>query len=114
MATNGEPSWWDGLSIFTGIEAFKGPIDQGQNGNHGIFEGFNYAVPLSFYYNIGGQIGLRATQSNFSGTNLSADQLAYFSQVCASIMGVEAEHRSIPDVGEGDGVRRRVVRDAGC
>lgn len=27
--------------------------------------------------------------------NLSADQLAYFSQVCASIMGVEADHRAL-------------------
>jgi hypothetical protein len=62
------------LSIFAGIDAFKGPVDQGQNGNHGLHEGFNLTVPLSYLCHIGGQIGLRGTQSNFSGTALSPDE----------------------------------------
>jgi hypothetical protein len=62
------------LAVFAGLDAFKGPVDQGQNGNHGIHEGFNLGIPLSYVCKIGGQVGLRGTQSNFSGTSLSADE----------------------------------------
>gem|GEM_PF-6154098 len=37
----------------------------------------------------------RGVYYKLGNSNLSADQLAYFYQVCASIMGVEAEHRAL-------------------
>jgi hypothetical protein len=70
----GQPPLSSLFSVFAGIDAFKGPVDQGQNGNHGVHEGFNMGIPLSYLCNIGGQFGVRGTQSNFSGTTLSPDE----------------------------------------
>ena len=54
-------------SLFAGVHGFKGPVDQGRNGNFGIHEGFNFGAPLSGVWDWGYQIGFTAVQSNFSG-----------------------------------------------
>ena len=72
--TSNVPPPASSVSLFAGLDAFKGPVDQGQNGNHGIHEGFNLGIPLSYACKIGGQFGLRGTQSNFSGTSLSPEE----------------------------------------
>lgn len=65
------PHWMDNLWLFAGATGFKGPIDQGQNGNFGFHEGANYAVPLFYDRPLSAQVGVRFTQSNFSGSELS-------------------------------------------
>lgn len=61
--------WWTrDLAFFGGIHGFKGPFDQGRNGNFGFHEGFNFGAPLGIF-DWGWQIGAAAAQSNFSGDN---------------------------------------------
>lgn len=50
------PLWWVGhpryrgmlrdLTVFGGVHGFKGPLDQGRNGNFGFHEGVNLGGPL--------------------------------------------------------------------
>jgi hypothetical protein len=58
------------FTIFGGVQGFKNGINQGRSGSFGFHEGFNFgtALPLFPYSGIGWQFGLRATQSNLSGT----------------------------------------------
>ncbi len=74
--------WWTrDLEIFAGVHGFKGPLDQGRNGNFGFHEGFNFGAPLGIF-DWGWQIGAEATQSNFSGDDAvdpsSADRNQFF------------------------------------
>ncbi len=74
--------WWTrDLQVFAGIHGFKGPLDQGRNGNFGFHEGFNFGAPLGIF-DWGWQIGAEATQSNFSGDDAvdprSADRNQFF------------------------------------
>ena len=74
--------WWTrDLEFFAGIHGFKGPLDQGRNGNFGFHEGFNFGAPLGIF-DWGWQIGAEATQSNFSGDDAvdprSADRNQFF------------------------------------
>jgi hypothetical protein len=62
------PHWMDNLWLFAGTTGFKGPVDQGQNGNFGFHEGVNYTVPLLTDRLISAQVGVRFTQSDFSGS----------------------------------------------
>jgi hypothetical protein len=55
------------FSMFAGIQGFKGPADQGRNGNFGFNEGFNTGGSLGTPWPVGFQIGFRAAQSNLSG-----------------------------------------------
>lgn len=65
--------WLRGLSVFTGFDGFKGPLDRGQNGNFGVNEGLNMARPLGDPWGCGYQIGANFVQSNFSGTPFAQD-----------------------------------------
>lgn len=59
--------WWmRDLEVFGGIHGFKGPFDQGRNGNFGFHEGLNFGAPLGIF-DWGWQIGAEAAHSNFSG-----------------------------------------------
>ena len=74
--------WWTrDLEVFGGVHGFKGPLDQGRNGNFGFHEGFNFGAPLGIF-DWGWQIGAEATQSNFSGDDAvdprSADRNQFF------------------------------------
>ena len=59
--------WARDLSVFAGIQGFKGPVDQGRNGNFGIHEGLNFGAPLFGIFDFGYQVGLEMAESNFSG-----------------------------------------------
>jgi hypothetical protein len=59
--------WWDDLTIFAGVHGFKGPLDQGRNGNFGFQEGLNWGGPLWDYMQIGYQVGAQVVHSNFHG-----------------------------------------------
>jgi hypothetical protein len=63
--------WMKHLSVFAGVQGFKGPVDLGQNGNFGFHEGLNFAAPLGGPGQIGYQIGFRAVQSNLAGSSLN-------------------------------------------
>ena len=59
--------WWTrDLEVFAGIHGFKGPFDQGRNGNFGFHEGLNFGAPLGIF-DWGWQIGAEAVHSNFTG-----------------------------------------------
>jgi hypothetical protein len=55
------------LSIFAGVQGFKGPQDRGRNGNFGFNEGVNWGAPLGDPWGCGYQLGFQALQSDFSG-----------------------------------------------
>jgi hypothetical protein len=61
------------VSAMLGVQSFKGPVDNGVNGNFGFSQGFNLAAPLPLFHyhplchNIGMQFGMRFVQSNLNG-----------------------------------------------
>ena len=59
-----------GLSVFAGVDGFKGSNDYGKNGNFGLNEGLNLARPLGDPWGCGYQIGANFVQSDFSGAPL--------------------------------------------
>ena len=61
------------LSIFGGVQGFKGPANRGQGGSFGFHEGLNWGAPLPYFdrYGWAGQVGFRATQSELSGSSFS-------------------------------------------
>jgi len=60
--------WWGrDLAFFMGVHGFKGPLDQGRNGNFGIHEGLNWGLPFGGPFGLGWQVGFNAVHSNFSG-----------------------------------------------
>ncbi len=71
------PLWWVGhpryrgllrdLSVFAGVHGFKGPLDEGRNGNFGFHEGVNFGSPLGGPWGLGYQIGMNVVHSNFTG-----------------------------------------------
>ena len=65
--------WSENLTIFGGVHGFKGPLDEGQNGNFGFHEGINLGAPLLDCYGIGMQVGYQATHSNFDGTYIDGN-----------------------------------------
>ena len=67
-----------GLSVFGGVDGFKGPLDRGgANGNFGVNEGLNLARPLGDPWGCGYQIGANFVQSDFSGASVvTADGLS--------------------------------------
>ncbi|HEY1602780.1 MAG TPA: DUF6666 family protein [Pirellulales bacterium] len=64
--------WFDESSVFAGVHAFKGGLDQGQNGNFGFQEGVNFAGSLWHQYGIGYQVGAQFVQSDLSGSNIAS------------------------------------------
>ena len=74
--------WWTrDLSVFAGVHGFKGPFDQGRNGNFGFHEGLNFGAPLGLF-DWGWQVGAAAVHSNLSGDRTfeprSSDRNQYF------------------------------------
>jgi hypothetical protein len=57
------------FSAFGGVQGFKGPVDQGLNGDFGFHEGINWGSPLWDAMGIGAQIGVNVEQSDLSRTN---------------------------------------------
>ena len=59
------------VTYFAGVQGFKGPVDQGANGNFGFHEGLNLGMPLGDPWGIGFQAGVQAVHSNFSGDQVA-------------------------------------------
>ncbi|MEX2307824.1 MAG: DUF6666 family protein [Pirellulales bacterium] len=65
---------WQELTVFAGVQGFKGPYDQGRDGgNFGFHEGFNagFKIPYTF---AGYQIGYEAAQSQLNGDENTDDE----------------------------------------
>jgi hypothetical protein len=66
--------WWTrDLEVFAGVHGFKGPFDQGRNGNFGFHEGLNFGAPLGFW-DWGWQIGAEGVHSNLTGDQSTNQQ----------------------------------------
>jgi hypothetical protein len=65
LARNGAYS--ENFSLFTGKQGFKGPVDQGMNGNFGYHGGGNWGMPLIDSRGIGYQVGVNYVGSDFAG-----------------------------------------------
>jgi hypothetical protein len=63
--------WLNRFNYFAGVHGFKGPVDQGLNGNFGFHEGLNWGAPLGDPWGIGYQVGVEAVHSNFSGDQVA-------------------------------------------
>jgi hypothetical protein len=61
------PQWPKNIDIIGGVQGFKGPLDQGRNGNFGFHEGFNIGGPLWLAKCVSYQVGGMWDQSNFNG-----------------------------------------------
>jgi hypothetical protein len=102
------PWMLDNLSVFSGVQSFRGPFDRGTT-NFGFHEGFNWGRPLCEPLGIGVASGLRVLQSNLHGsaeTNGARDQLFYTAQIyrraqcgCGPQWGVASD--SLYDRGNG-------------
>jgi hypothetical protein len=57
----------ENLSLFSGKQGFKGPVDQGVNGDFGYNAGGNWAFPLFPSMGVGFQIGANLVASDFEG-----------------------------------------------
>ena len=70
MSGDGDGFLWKAVSrlqLFAGVHGFKGPTDQGRNGNFGFHEGLNFGAPLWDLWGYGYQAGFQALHSNFAG-----------------------------------------------
>ncbi len=63
------------FQAFGGAVGFKGPRDNGKNGNFGFDEGFNFGAPLGDPWGCGFQAGFAAIQTNFSGDQSNSDSV---------------------------------------
>ena len=61
---------WDRFTIFTGINAFTGPLNRGGAASFGFTEGFNFGKGYNCLGrgDLSTQFGLRGTQTNLSGS----------------------------------------------
>lgn len=71
----GSSGWYLGkdLSLFGGVHGFKGPVDNGENGNFGFHEGFNWSSPFWNETGIGFQLGSDIAHSDFNDTATFSD-----------------------------------------
>jgi hypothetical protein len=74
--------WPRDFAAFGGVQGFKGPVDQGQNGNFGFHTGFNLGGMLRPHTGLAYQFGAQFVHSNLSGDNVmgndSDDRMQYF------------------------------------
>ena len=62
---------WEKFQFFGGAAGFTSPANRGGHGSFGFTEGFNWGTGFPNYPRISGQIGYRAIQSSFSGTDFT-------------------------------------------
>jgi hypothetical protein len=73
------PWVWENFSFFGGVQGFKGPPDQGRNGNFGFHEGINWSMPLWDEFGIGYQCGFEVAHSDLSGgVGINNNRTQYF------------------------------------
>mgnify|MGYP007059380595 FL=1 len=65
--------WWENLSVFTGVQGFRGPVDFGANSNFGFNQGVNFSMGLFPEHCIGAQVGFRTTQTNLEGNIINGE-----------------------------------------
>jgi hypothetical protein len=61
------PQLWQNFNEYGGVQAFKGPVDRGINGNFGFHKGVNWASPFWDAAGIGFQLGGEIAVSDFEG-----------------------------------------------
>ncbi len=62
------------LQLFAGVQSYTGPVNRPDGrGSFGFNEGLNWGTPLPGFGALGGQVGIRATQTNLSGTEFTND-----------------------------------------
>jgi hypothetical protein len=64
---------FENLELFVGAHGFTGPPNRGESASFGFHEGVNWGSPLPFFRPgaFGAQVGFRAVQSNFEGTQFT-------------------------------------------
>lgn len=62
---------WEKFQFFAGVAGFTGPANRGSHSSFGFSEGFNWGTGFAARPKISGQIGYRAIQSTFSGTEFT-------------------------------------------
>jgi len=63
--------WYRDFTASAGVTSFTNPTDIGLNGNYGINEYLNWAMPFWNAFGIGWQIGARGIQSSFQPATLN-------------------------------------------
>ena len=67
---------WRNLSLYTTVDAFKGPLDlDDRNGNFGLSFAINAGVPLARRLGVGIQGGTSAVLTNFYGTQFTGSTI---------------------------------------
>lgn len=69
--------WLDSLSVNVGVLGYKNMINRGESGSFGVQQGFNWAAPW-VVFGMNSQIGFRATQTDFNGSDFTAEHRAQF------------------------------------
>ena len=62
---------WEKFQFFAGVAGFTSPANRGGHGSFGFSEGFNWGTGFAARPKLSGQIGYRAIQSSFSGTDFT-------------------------------------------
>jgi hypothetical protein len=62
---------WEKFQFFSGVAGFTGPANRGGHSSFGFTEGFNWGTGFPRHPRLSGQIGYRAIQSTFSGTDFT-------------------------------------------
>jgi hypothetical protein len=66
-SSHADGAFFENFSLFSGKQGFKGPVDQGVNGDFGYNVGGNWGMPLFPAYGIGFQFGGALIASDFAG-----------------------------------------------
>lgn len=65
--------WYRDFTASAGVTSFTNPTDLGLNGNYGVNEYLNWAMPFWNAFGVGWQIGARGVQTNFQPTTLTTN-----------------------------------------
>jgi hypothetical protein len=69
--------WYRDFTASAGVTSFTNPTDLGINGNYGVNEYLNWAMPFWNAFGVGWQVGARGVQTNFQPTTLTVDGVPY-------------------------------------
>lgn len=63
------------VELFSGVQGFTGPMNQGSSGSFGFHYGLNWGAPMPCLLGgaVGMQVGFRGVSSNYSGSTLTTD-----------------------------------------
>ena len=65
--------WYRDFTASVGVTSFTNPTDLGINGNYGVNEYLNWAMPFWNAFGVGWQIGARGVQTNFQPATLTVN-----------------------------------------